>query len=109
MTRRVLVIVPFAMSDDNLRLREQQLAGLQFGADLRFEHPADGRYFEFHGSMLDEYSQYYRALYGKAGKYRVQAFVRTQPNVTSGNARSIWDGVGSQHLTLKPPLTPSAS
>lgn len=83
--------------------------GMTLGADLRFEHPADGRYFEFHGSMLDEYSQYYRALYGKAGKYRVQAFVRTQPNVTSGNARSIWDGVGSQHLTLKPPLTPSTS
>ena len=40
MTRRVLVIVPFAMSDDNLRLREQQLAGLQFGADLRFEYRA---------------------------------------------------------------------
>lgn len=40
MTRRVLVIVPFAMSDENLRLREQQLAGLQFGADLRFEYRA---------------------------------------------------------------------
>ena len=38
MTRRVLVIVPFAMSADNLLLREQQLAGLQFGPDLKFEY-----------------------------------------------------------------------
>ena len=38
MTRRVLVIVPFAMSADNLLLREQQLAGLQFGPDLVFEY-----------------------------------------------------------------------
>ena len=37
MTRRVLVIVPFAMSADNLQLRQQQLAGLQFGAHLHFE------------------------------------------------------------------------
>jgi Asp/Glu/hydantoin racemase len=38
MTRRVLVIVPFAMSADNLALRQQQLAGLQFGEDLHFEY-----------------------------------------------------------------------
>jgi allantoin racemase len=38
MTRKVLVIVPFAMSADNLLLREQQLAGLQFGPDLVFEY-----------------------------------------------------------------------
>ena len=38
--RRVLVIVPFAMSPDNLKLREQQLEGLQFGSDIRFEYRA---------------------------------------------------------------------
>lgn len=36
----ILVIVPFAMSDDNLLLRQQQLQGLQFGNDLRFEYRA---------------------------------------------------------------------
>lgn len=35
---KVLVIVPFAMSADNLLLREQQLAGLQFGPDIVFEY-----------------------------------------------------------------------
>ncbi len=36
--QRVLVIVPFAMSTDNLLLRQQQLAGLQFGPDIAFEY-----------------------------------------------------------------------
>ena len=35
---KVLVIVPFAMSHDNLRLRQQQLQGLQFGDALQFEY-----------------------------------------------------------------------
>jgi len=34
--RRVLVIVPFAMSADNLLLRQQQLAGLSFGPGIEF-------------------------------------------------------------------------
>lgn len=38
--RRVLVIVPFAMSQDNLLLRQQQLAGVQFGDGIRFEYRA---------------------------------------------------------------------
>jgi allantoin racemase len=38
--RRVLVIVPFAMSQDNLLLRRQQLEGLQFGDGIRFDYRA---------------------------------------------------------------------
>lgn len=36
--RKILVVVPFAMSSDNLLLRQQQLQGLQFGSDLHFEY-----------------------------------------------------------------------
>lgn len=36
--KKVLTIVPFAMSPDNLALRQQQLQGLQFGPDLQFEY-----------------------------------------------------------------------
>ncbi len=36
--RRVLVIVPFVMSSENLALRQQQLQGLQFGPDLAFDY-----------------------------------------------------------------------
>jgi Asp/Glu/hydantoin racemase len=35
--KKILTIVPFAMSPDNLLLRQQQLQGLQFGPDLQFE------------------------------------------------------------------------
>lgn len=34
---KILVIVPFVMAQDNLLLRQQQLDGLAFGPDLRFE------------------------------------------------------------------------
>jgi allantoin racemase len=38
--KRVLVIVPFPMSQDNLLLRQRQLDGLQFGDGLRFDYRA---------------------------------------------------------------------
>lgn len=36
--KKILVIVPFAMSTENLLLRQQQLEGLQFGPDLHFDY-----------------------------------------------------------------------
>ena len=38
--KKILTIVPFAMSSENLALRQQQLQGLQFGPDLQFEYRA---------------------------------------------------------------------
>jgi Asp/Glu/hydantoin racemase len=38
--KRVLVVVPFAMSSDNLLLRQAQLQGLSFGDGIRFEYRA---------------------------------------------------------------------
>lgn len=38
--RRVLVIVPFAMSADNLLLRQQQMGGLPLGPGIEFEYRA---------------------------------------------------------------------
>lgn len=35
---KILVVVPFAMSHDNLALRREQLQGVQFGAGLQFEY-----------------------------------------------------------------------
>ena len=80
-----------------------------FDGNFRMQRASDGSYFEFRGSRINQHNQYYRAVFGRAGKYRAQAFVRSQPNVTSGSARSIWDGVGSRHLTLKDGLTPGGS
>ena len=36
--KKVLIIVPFSMSSENLALRQQQLQGLQFGDALHFEY-----------------------------------------------------------------------
>lgn len=83
--------------------------GLILGANLRFEKPDDGHYAEVRASAINEDSYYLRTVFGQAGKYRVQAFARAQSNVTSGNARSIWDGIGGRHLALKPGLTPATS
>src|SRR3546814_895716 len=81
--------------------------GVYVGANLRFEKAADGSYFDLRASHIADDSHYVRAVFGRAGKYRVQVFARSQPNITSGNARSIWDGVGSNHLTLKDGLVPA--
>jgi len=39
----------------------------------------------------------------------VEAFARSQVNVTSGRAKSIWGNVGSNALELRPGLTPAGS
>src|SRR3546814_4505326 len=83
--------------------------GVYVGANLRFEKAADGSYFDLRANHIADDSHYVRAVFGRAGKYRVQLFARSQPNITSGNARSIWDGVGSNHLTLKDGLVPAGS
>ncbi|MCL7713700.1 MtrB/PioB family outer membrane beta-barrel protein [Stenotrophomonas mori] len=83
--------------------------GAVLQADFSLRHAADGRYADVRLSRLDRDNQYYRAVFGQAGRYKVQAFARSTPNVLSGNARAIWDGVGSRHLTLKPGLSAAAS
>ena len=40
--RKILVIVPFVMSQDNLLLRQQQLGGLEFGPDGACRHNPNG-------------------------------------------------------------------
>lgn len=77
------------------------------GLDL--VRPQDGSYVELRASRLSRNSQFARATVGRAGKYRVEAFVRSQPNVLNTGARSIWNGVGGHDLTLAGGLVPGAS
>ena len=77
--------------------------------DLHFERPSDGTYAEVRGSRIDDDDQYYQAVYGQAGAYKVQAFIRDMPNIISTDARPIWNGVGSNVLTLPHSLTPGES
>lgn len=77
---------------------------LAFNADRE-----DGSYLRVRGSRLGDDNAYYQAMFGRAGAWKVQAFLRHAPNVLSHNARSIWDGVGSNRLVLAGGLVPAAS
>jgi hypothetical protein len=77
--------------------------------DLHFERPSDGSYAEVRGSRIDDDDQYYQAVYGQAGAYKVAGFVRDMPNILSTDARPIWNGVRGSALTLPGSLTPGES
>lgn len=76
-------------------------SGLILGLlDLHFERPADGSYASVRASRISDDDAYYQAAFGRAGSYKVQAFLRDMPNVLADHIRSIWNGVGSNRLTL---------
>ncbi|GAA0715368.1 MtrB/PioB family outer membrane beta-barrel protein [Dokdonella soli] len=77
--------------------------------DLMFERPDDGTYANVRASRVSDDDQYYQAVFGRAGSYKVQAFLRDMPNVLSANAKPIWNGVGTNSLTLPAGLTPGRS
>lgn len=76
---------------------------------FEFLRPADGSYVDVRGSWLDEDNHFVKANVGRAGKYRVEAFGKSQPNVVAGRAKSIWDNLDSPRLTLVAPLVPAGS
>lgn len=83
--------------------------GVVIGLDLSLQRPGDGSYVNISGTHVNSDSQYVRLTAGRAGLYRVQAFARSQSNVLSHNAKSVWTNSGSQHQTLKPGLTPGGA
>ncbi|MFI4969085.1 MAG: MtrB/PioB family outer membrane beta-barrel protein [Lysobacterales bacterium] len=85
-------------------------SGLILGLlDMTFERPDDGSYANLRASRISDDDQYYQAVFGRAGSYKIQAFIRDLPNVLSNNAKSIWNGVGTNALTLPSGLTPGGS
>lgn len=77
--------------------------------ELHLLRPADGSYVDIRASRLSDHDQYYKVRAGRAGSWRMEAFSRSTPNVLSSNARSIWNGVGSNNLTLKEGLIAAGS
>lgn len=73
------------------------------------ERPADGTYANLRATRISDDDQYYQLAFGRAGKYRLQASLRDISNVLSANAKSIWNGVGTNVLTLPDTLTPGGS
>ena len=85
-------------------------SGLILGLlDYTFERPDDGTYANVRASRISEDDQYYQAVFGRAGSYKIQAFLRDVPNTLTNTARPIWNGVGTNDLTLPSTLTPGGS
>ena len=85
-------------------------SGLILGLlDLSFERPEDGTYANVRASRLSDDDQYYQAVFGRAGSYKIEAFLRDMPNVLSNNAKPIWNGVGTNTLTLPSSLVAGGS
>ena len=97
--------------DDNATWRRfnDYRDGILLNANFSLQRPRDGSYFDFSGSRLNGDNQFYRGVAGRAGKYRLQFFARSQPNVLSANAQSLWSNLGEQHLVLKPGLNKGAT
>ncbi|HEY4076021.1 MAG TPA: MtrB/PioB family outer membrane beta-barrel protein [Rhizomicrobium sp.] len=53
--------------------------------------------------------QYYQLQAGRYGEFRLTAFFDSIPHEYSSEARSIWNGAGSDNLTLRNGLVPGAS
>jgi len=83
--------------------------GVLINADFSLRRTNDGSYVDANINHINAGSQYYRLIAGRAGKYRIQAFARSQSNVLSSNAQSLWSNPGSQNLTLKPGLNRGAT
>ena len=77
--------------------------------DYTWERPDDGTYANVRASRISDDDEYYQAVFGRAGSYKIQAFLREVPNVLTNNARPIWNGVGTNNLTLPAGLTPGGS
>lgn len=99
--------------DDNNALWNRYVdwdSGLILGLlDYTWERAADGTYANVRASRISDDDQYYQAVFGRAGSYKVQAFLRDLPNALSNNARPIWNGVGSNRLTLPSSLVAGGS
>jgi hypothetical protein len=83
--------------------------GVGLEADINFERPADGSYAEVRAGRISTEDQYYEVAYGKAGAYKAEVFVRDMPNLLTTDAKSIWNGVGTNNLTLAGGLVPGGS
>ena len=85
-------------------------SGLILGLlDYTWERPDDGTYANVRASRISDDDEYYQAVFGRAGSYKIQAFLRDVPNVLTNTARPIWNGVGTNNLTLPSSLTPGGS
>ncbi|MEO7157745.1 MAG: MtrB/PioB family outer membrane beta-barrel protein, partial [Vicinamibacterales bacterium] len=74
------------------------LYGNNFG--LRMEKPDVARFFEGTGGGVGRNDQFYGLQFGRYNDWKVKIFYNETPHVFTTTYRSLWDGVGSDNLTL---------
>jgi MtrB/PioB family decaheme-associated outer membrane protein len=68
-----------------------------------------GRYAHFEGGAAGRDDAFYRAEVGRRGWLRLGLFYDEVPHVLANDARSLYGGIGSERLSLPPPLVPGGS
>ena len=68
---------------------------------IQGEKPDAATYVEAVGGGVGRDDQFYGVQFGKYNDWKVKAFYNETPHVFSTDVKSIWDGVGTNHLTLK--------
>lgn len=84
-------------------------SGLYFNNfSLRAEKPADAHFVDLYGGGVGRNDQYFSLTTGRYNDWKLKAFYSETPHVFTSTYRSLWNGVGTDTLTLKPGLGLSA-
>lgn len=68
-----------------------------------------GSYAQIEGGAAGRDDAFYRAELGRRGWLRLGLFYDEVPHVLANDARSLYQGIGSERLTLPPPLVPGGN
>ncbi len=66
-------------------------------------------YFKFKGGAIGNDDQFFKATYGKYGSYSISGFYYETPHIYANDALLLYRGIGTDVLTLPPPLTPGGN
>jgi hypothetical protein len=72
---------------------------------LTMDKPDSANFFEISGGAVAKDDQFYSLQFGRYNDWRVRGFYNETQHVFTTTFRSIYDGVGTGNLTLKPGLT----
>jgi MtrB/PioB family decaheme-associated outer membrane protein len=66
-------------------------------------------YFKFKGGAIGNDDQFFKAEYGKYGSYRIRGFFYETPHIYANDATLLYEGIGTDVLSLPAPLTPGGN
>lgn len=76
---------------------------------LAMEKADSANYVEITGGGVGRDDQFYSVKFGRYNDWKVKAFYNETPHVFTTSFRSIYDGIGTNNLTVKAGLTPGGT